>query len=96
MGHWAHDDRSRLTQTFIVKPDEEVAAMILANQIRGIWTRIIACKAASIALALLGASAGIAPALAQTARSVLVVLDASGSMNAQLPEGRGLRRRRGR
>jgi hypothetical protein len=33
-------------------------------------------------------SAVRAPARAQTARSVLVVLDASGSMNAQLPEGR--------
>jgi hypothetical protein len=33
-------------------------------------------------------SAVTAPALAETGRSVLVVLDASGSMNAQLPEGR--------
>ena len=59
--------------------------MILAKQARGIWVRAIACMTASIAMALLGAST---PALAQTGRSVLVVLDASGSMNAQLPEGR--------
>ena len=60
----------------------------------GIWMQAISCKVAiackvvaSVALVLLGTSAVTAPALAQTARSVLVVLDASGSMNARLPEG---------
>jgi len=47
----------------------------------------LGCKAACIALAVLGTGAVVAPALAETGRSVLVVLDASGSMNAQLPEG---------
>jgi len=55
---------------------------------RGIGTLAPACKAVGIALALLGTCAVVAPARAETGRSVLVVLDASGSMNAQLPEGR--------
>jgi hypothetical protein len=42
---------------------------------------------AGVALALAGAIPG-GPALAETGRSVIVVLDASGSMNERLPEGR--------
>src|SRR5882724_10842045 len=103
MGHWAHDDRSRLTQTLMIGQDREGATMIPASESHsakntaktpGIWMQAISCKVAiackvvaSVALVLLGASAVTAPALAQTARSVLVVLDASGSMNARLPEG---------
>jgi len=64
---------------------------------RGTRTQAIACKAASLALVLLGAGAMTVPALAEAGRSVLVVLDASGSMNARLPEGRrGSRRKGGR
>jgi von Willebrand factor type A domain len=52
------------------------------------WTAAGRCKAAPIALALAGASVPAVPALAETSRSVVVVLDASGSMNERLPEGR--------
>jgi hypothetical protein len=60
-----------------------------STRTRGIWTQALGWKAACTALVLLSMSAAVtAPALAETGRSVLVVLDASGSMNAQLPEGR--------
>jgi hypothetical protein len=45
------------------------------------------CQAATTILALVGSIAA-APAAAETGHSVLIVFDASGSMNARLPEGR--------
>lgn len=59
--------------------------MSLAKRTRGIWARVIACKAASIAMALPGVSAGNALALAQSGR---IMLNAPGSTNEHLSEGR--------
>src|SRR5262249_10331640 len=70
--------------------------LLAARNLRGGWRRrrpghgrvSDSWKVAIAALALAGMSVATAPVFAETGRSVLVVLDASGSMNAQLPEGR--------
>jgi hypothetical protein len=52
------------------------------------WLNAPSCgKVAAMALGLAGIATAGAPALAETGRSVVIVLDASGSMNTRLPEG---------